>query len=63
MHPLASPDSAALRAAVGAFGTGMANLKRAFCVPALGVVLPNSALRAAYERLEAELGQTLSHLA
>jgi hypothetical protein len=45
--------------AVGACGAGMDDLERAFCVPAPGVVLPNLALRAAYDRLEAELGRTL----
>lgn len=61
---LAVSDSAALgaalRAAEGACGVKMADLEPVFCAPAPGVVQPNPALRAAYDKLEAELGQTLS---
>ncbi len=61
---LAVSDSAALgaalRAAEGACGSKMADLEKVFCAPAPGVVLPDLALRAAYDKLEAELGQALS---
>ena len=61
---LAVSDSAALgaalRAAEGACGAKMADLEPVFCAPAPGVVQPNPALRAAYDKLEAELGQSLS---
>ncbi len=64
---LAVSDSAALgaalRAAEGACGAKMADLEPVFCSPAPGVVQPNPALRAAYDKLEAELGQSLSRKA
>ena len=64
---LAVSDSAALgaalRAAEGACGAKMADLEPVFCAPAPGVVQPNPALRAAYDKLEAELGQSLSRKA
>jgi xylulokinase len=61
---LAVSDSAALgaalRAAEGACGAKMADLEKVFCAPAPGVVQPDPALRAAYDKLEAELGQALA---
>jgi xylulokinase len=61
---LAVSDSAALgaalRAAEGACGAKMADLEAVFCAPAPGVVLPNPALRAAYDALEAQLAQALA---
>jgi hypothetical protein len=51
------------RAAEGACGAKMADLEPVFCAPAPGVVQPNPALRAAYDKLEAELGQSLSRKA
>jgi xylulokinase len=61
---LAVSDSAALgaalRAAEGACGAKMADLEAVFCAPAPGVVLPNPALRAAYDALEAQLTQALA---
>ena len=64
---LAVSDSAALgaalRAAEGACGAKMADLEPVFCAPAPGVVQPNPALRVAYDKLEAELGQSLSRKA
>lgn len=64
---LAVSDSAALgaalRAAEGACGAKMADLEPVFCAPAPGVVQPNPALRAAYDKLEVELGQSLSRKA
>jgi xylulokinase len=64
---LAVSDSAALgaalRAAEAACGAKMADLEPVFCAPAPGVVQPNPTLRAAYDKLEAELGQSLSRKA
>jgi xylulokinase len=61
---LAVSDSAALgaalRAAEGACGAKIADLEAVFCAPAPGVVLPNPALRAAYDALEAQLAQALA---
>ncbi|MEI7650702.1 MAG: FGGY family carbohydrate kinase [Verrucomicrobiota bacterium] len=61
---LAVSDSAALgaalRAAEAACDAKMADLEKVFCAPAPGVVQPNPALRAAYDKLEAQLGQSLS---
>ncbi|KAL3782379.1 hypothetical protein ACHAW5_001120 [Stephanodiscus triporus] len=60
---LAVSDSAALgaalRAAEGACGVMMADLEPVFCAPTSGDVQPNRTLRAAYDKLEAELAQTL----
>jgi xylulokinase len=61
---LAVSDSAALgaalRAAEAACGAKMADLEPVFCAPAPGVVQPDPALRAAYDKLEAELGRLLA---
>ncbi len=61
---LAVSDSAALgaalRAAEAACGAMMADLEKVFCAPAPGVVQPNPALRSAYDKLEAQLGHSLS---
>ena len=61
---LAVSDSAALgatlRAAEGACGAKLADLEPVFCAPAPGVIQPNPALQVAYDKLEAELGQSLS---
>ena len=61
---LAVSDSAALgaalRAAEAACGAKMADLEAVFCAPAPGVVLPNPALRAAYDALEAQLARALA---
>jgi len=64
---LAVSDSAALgaalRAAEAACGAKMADLEPVFCAPAPGVVQPDPALRAAYDKLEAELGRLLARKA
>ena len=64
---LAVSDSAALgaalRAAEAACGAKMADLEPVFCAPAPGVVQPDPALRAAYDKLEAELGRLLAQKA
>jgi xylulokinase len=61
---LAVSDSAALgaalRAAHAACGAKMADLEKAFCAPAPGVVSPDPSLRAGYDRLEAELAKALA---